>query len=200
MVYFCVVKKAEQTRQYIIEKTAPIFNKKGYAGTSLSDMTEATGLTKGSIYGNFSDKDEVALAAFDHNIGQLTAMTGAEMAKQKTVRDKLLVYVNVYDNFLKHPFPEGGCPIMNTTVDADDTHPALKNKVCNAVLSWKDRLVNLIGKGIENKEFQSSINPEQTALTIIAMIEGAILITRATGKINYRKLVLSSVEKLIKEL
>jgi TetR/AcrR family transcriptional regulator, transcriptional repressor for nem operon len=200
MVYFCVVKKAEQTRQYIIEKTAPIFNKKGYAGTSLSDMTEATGLTKGSIYGNFTDKDEVALAAFDHNIDQLTAITRAEMAKQKTVRDQLLVYVNVYDNFLKHPFPEGGCPIMNTTVDADDTHPALKNKVCNAILSWKDRLVHLIGKGIENKEFQSRVNPEQTALTIIAMIEGAILITRATGKINYRKLVLSSVEKLIKEL
>ena len=59
--------KAERTRQYIIEKTAPIFNKKGYAGTSLSDMTGATGLTKGSIYGNFNDKDEVALAAFDHS-------------------------------------------------------------------------------------------------------------------------------------
>ena len=57
--------KAEKTRQFIIEKTAPIFNKKGFAGTSLSDMTEATGLTKGSIYGNFADKDEVAMAAFD---------------------------------------------------------------------------------------------------------------------------------------
>jgi len=37
-------------------------------GTSLSDMTDATGLTKGSIYGNFNSKDEVALAAFDHNL------------------------------------------------------------------------------------------------------------------------------------
>ncbi|HAE68223.1 MAG TPA: TetR/AcrR family transcriptional regulator, partial [Sphingobacterium sp.] len=52
--------KAEQTRQYIIEKTAPIFNKKGYFATSLSDITTATGLTKGSIYGNFKDKDDLA--------------------------------------------------------------------------------------------------------------------------------------------
>ncbi len=58
--------KAERTRHFIIEKAAPIFNTKGYAGTSLSDMTEATGLTKGSIYGNFADKDEVALACFEH--------------------------------------------------------------------------------------------------------------------------------------
>lgn len=41
--------KAQRTRQFIVEKTAPIFNVKGYAGTSLADMTEATGLTKGSV-------------------------------------------------------------------------------------------------------------------------------------------------------
>src|ERR1700722_494245 len=103
MVYFCVVKKAEQTRQYIIEKTAPIFNTKGNAGTSLSDMTEATGLTKGSIYGNFADKDEIALAAFDYNLQQVRALTSANMAGQNTVRDKILAYVNVYSNFQKNP-------------------------------------------------------------------------------------------------
>jgi AcrR family transcriptional regulator len=192
--------KAERTRQYIIEKTAPIFNKKGYAGTSISDMTGATGLTKGSIYGNFEDKDEVAMAAFEHNVQTVTAIVRAEMARHATAKDKMLAYVQVYDNFLEHPFPEGGCPIMNTTVDADDTHPLLKRKVADVVLSWKDRLVQLIRTGIANKEFRPDVDPEQTALTIIALIEGAILITRATGKVNYRKLVLNSVEKLIKEL
>jgi len=58
--------KAEQTRQFIIEKTAPIFNKKGYFATSLSDITTATGLTKGSIYGNFKDKDDLALHVYTY--------------------------------------------------------------------------------------------------------------------------------------
>src|SRR5258708_491370 len=97
--------KAERTRQLIVEKTAPIFNTKGFAGTSLSDMTEATGLTKGSIYGNFTNKDEVALAAFDHNLQKLRNIVGQEMAKQTTARGQLLAYVRVYDNFLKYPFP-----------------------------------------------------------------------------------------------
>ena len=88
------------------------------------------------------------------------------MARQRTVRGKMPAYVQVYDNFLEHPFPEGGCPIMNMTVDADDMHPLLRSKVGDVVLNWKDRLVQLIG----------------------------------IGKINYRKLVLNSVEKLIKEL
>ena len=57
--------KSSRTKQFIIEKTAPVFNAKGYAGTSINDLMIATGLTKGNIYGNFENKDEVALAAFD---------------------------------------------------------------------------------------------------------------------------------------
>src|SRR5579871_5970084 len=105
--------KAERTRKLIIEKTAPIFNKKGYAGTSISDMTDATGLTKGSIYGNFSDKDEVAVAAFDHNVQLLRNATLAEMARQPTARGKLLAMLDVYGDIHKMPVAEGGCPIMN---------------------------------------------------------------------------------------
>ena len=192
--------KAERTRQLIVEATAPIFNTKGFAGTSISDMTEATGLTKGSIYGNFANKDEVALAAFDHNLQKLSGIIRDEMAKQNTSRGQLLVYVKVYDNFLKYPFPVGGCPILNTTTEADDTHPQLKSKVNDAIIGWKNRLVAIIEKGINNKEFKAGVDAESTALTLIAMIEGAILITKATGKLNYRKAVMNSVEKIIMEL
>lgn len=41
--------KAEKTQAYIIERTAPLFNAKGYAGTLINDLMEITGLTKGSI-------------------------------------------------------------------------------------------------------------------------------------------------------
>ncbi len=51
--------KSEKTKAFIIEKAAPVFNTKGYAGTSLSDLTAATGLTKGAIYGHFENKDAV---------------------------------------------------------------------------------------------------------------------------------------------
>ena len=110
--------KAERTRQLIVEATAPLFNTKGFAGTSISDMTEATGLTKGSIYGNFANKDEVALAAFDYNMQKVDGIIRQEVAKQTTVRDQLLAYIKVYDNFLKLPFPIGGCPILNTIIEA----------------------------------------------------------------------------------
>ncbi|MCF0055816.1 TetR/AcrR family transcriptional regulator [Dyadobacter sp. CY356] len=192
--------KAEKTKAFIIEKTAPIFNRKGYAGTSINDMTDATGLTKGSIYGNFSNKDEVALAAFDYNLLKVNKIFQDEMSQQNTAKGQLLVFVHVYMNFLSHPFPSGGCPILNTAVEADDTHPELRKKVVSGIVNWKNRIIAVIEKGIEQKEFPSSVDPEQIALTIIATIEGGVMITQATGKLNYLKLIMKSIEKLVNDL
>lgn len=192
--------KAERTRQFIIEKTAPIFNTKGYAGTSIADLTDATGFTKGSIYGNFENKDEVALAAFDYNLGLVQQILSAEIAKQTTAKDKLWVYVRVYENFLKYPFPVGGCPILNTAVEADDTHPLLKNKAADAIALWQKNIVKLVQLGIDRGEFQPTVDPEQIAINIIAMIEGAVMITKLTGKINFCKSIMQSIEKMIEGL
>lgn len=192
--------KAEQTREFIIEKTAPIFNKKGYAGTSLSDMTEATGLTKGSIYGNFEDKDAVALAAFDHNARKVQEIMRREMDRHDSIRDKLLVYVHVYQNYEKFPFPQGGCPLLNTAVDADDTHPALRARVAAVVQGMKERFIRLLEEGVHRGEFSGTINPEQVALTLIAMIEGCIMVSKLSGKTQDMRLIMRSVEEMIRHL
>jgi TetR/AcrR family transcriptional repressor of nem operon len=192
--------KAEQTKAFIIEKTAPIFNTKGYEGTSMSDITNATGLTKGSIYGNFVNKDEVALAVFDYNLHKIQTIIRSESTKYQTARAKLLVFVDVYDNYLNYPFPEGGCPIMNTAIESDDTHPALRKKAADAIISWKNKIVQLIEQGIAAKEFDKKTNAEETALIMIAAIEGAIMITKLTGKMNYRKAVLQSVRTMVSKL
>src|SRR6185436_8961099 len=97
--------KAQRTRQFIVEQTAPIFNVKGYAGTSVSDMTAATGLTKGSVYGNFADKEEVALAAFEHNWSRVRTALRSAIDGQASSRDKLLAMLAVFENPSAHGFP-----------------------------------------------------------------------------------------------
>ena len=192
--------KAEKTRQFIIEKTAPIFNQKGYAGTSLSDMTEATGLTKGSIYGNFADKDEVALACFDHNHKVVVSVIKAKMDQFSSMRDKLRVYLDIYGNPRNNPPVPGGCPMLNTAIDSDDTHPGLRSRVGEAFIAWKDRIAAIIKAGIGNKEFKPGTDPDRMALTIIALLEGMLTISRTTAKPGYARPVLTTLENLINEM
>ncbi len=149
--------KAERTKQFIIEKAAPVFNSKGYAGTSMSDLIHATGLTKGSIYGNFENKDEVALAAFDYNFDQVVSYIRGKMDERTSIIDKLLVYPETYRNFLQLHFLQSGCPINNTAAESDDTHPLLKQKAANALQFWRERLEYRIQTGIENNEIKPDI-------------------------------------------
>lgn len=194
------ISKSERTREFIIERTAGIFNTKGYAGTSMADLTNATKLTKGSIYGNFENKEEVALAAFDYNWKTVQDIVKREMAKKTTNMEQLLVYVSTYESFFKYPFPVGGCPILNTATESDDTHPALRKRAADALISWKNAIVRLVDRGISAGEIKPETDAEQIALTIMAMIEGVIMITKATGNINYWHKVMRSVEQLILDL
>jgi len=191
------MKKAERTREFIIEKTAPLFNLKGYAGTSMSDITDATGLTKGSVYGNFENKDEVALAAFDYNMGKLIEGVRALQASERTATGKLKAYVTVYRDGLKTPVLTGGCPIVNTGSEADDTHPALKDKANNAISRWHKSISAIIQQGKMQGEFSENVNAAEFASLMVAIIEGGITISKISGDSSYLNQSLDHLEKLI---
>lgn len=192
--------KAERTKQFIVEKTAPVFNAKGYAGTSINDLMRVTGLSKGSIYGNFENKDEVALAAFDHNYSLITDYLKSKIITTENSVERLVVYPTVYRNFLTIPFFQAGCPILNTSTEADDTHPLLREKATNALMSWKKSIENQVNRGIKRKEIKSETNPTEIAVIMISMIEGAIMQAKVSGKTTDLKITMSYLEKTIRDL
>jgi len=191
------VKKADQTRQTIIEKTAPVFNKKGVAGTSLADLTRATGLTKGSIYGNFRDKDAVALAVFDYNAANLLRFLSRNIGQQTTMIEKLLAIPEAYRQLYRQMIQFGGCPIANAATEADDTHQALRKQVVKTIQQLKMMVVELMEKGKQTGEIQPLIDSEKSADIIISLIEGGSVLSKATGKKQFLIHSLEQVEYLI---
>jgi TetR/AcrR family transcriptional repressor of nem operon len=192
--------KAERTRAFIIETTAEIFNRKGYAGTSMSDLTDATGLSKGSIYGNFENKEEVALAVFDFNAAKISTQVRTRIDAALSYHDKLLVYSKVYRSMLKGVLSAGGCPILNTATEADDTNNQLKDRAAKAVLKWEKNLCDLMEKGIQAGELRKDIAVRQTALSVIALIEGGLMISKVTNDPTAMDKVLKTVESIIESL
>tara|TARA_R110000868_G_scaffold406978_1_gene687830 strand:- start:3025 stop:3615 length:591 start_codon:yes stop_codon:yes gene_type:complete len=192
--------KADRTKQFIIEKTAPIFNAKGYVGTSMNDITEATGLTKGSIYGNFENKDEVALEAFDYNYNQIVSYLRKQIEIRPNMIDRLLVYPETYRNFLELPILKAGCPILNTSTEADDTHPLLRAKAINALMFWKSAVIKSIKTGIERKEIKDTTDANEFSFILMSLIEGAVMQAKVTGNSEVLKVTMDYLEKLIKDL
>lgn len=194
------VSKSERTKQFIVERTAPVFNAKGYAGTSLTDLTSATGLTKGSIYGNFENKDEVALAAFDYNFNRVTLYIRDRILATDNAIERLLVYPNVYRDFLKIPFLKTGCPLLNTSTEADDTHPKLRARAAKALAFWKESIENQIKRGIKRGEIKAGTDATKIAVVLMSVIEGAIMQAKVSGKPTELKIAMDFLEGLIVDL
>ena len=192
--------RSERTRQLIIESAAPIFNKKGYAGTSMSDLTTATGLTKGSIYGNFKDKDDVAVHAFQHNIDLIFDFFSKELKAAGSTLDKLLAYPRGFRKIYPMILSYGGCPILNTGVEADDTHAVLRKMAVDVLAKWKKSIVVLIDKGIEEGDIDPATDAQSTAEILISLMEGGSVLSKVTGEESYMLNAIDTAEKMIDEM
>ena len=117
--------KGELTRREIVKKAAPLFNRKGFEGTSLSDLMRATGLQKGGIYRHFSGKQQLAAEAFDYSWEK--SVTG-RLEGVDDVRNSVQRLKKMIDNFVekREGLVPGGCPLMNTAVESDDGNPRLR--------------------------------------------------------------------------
>jgi len=171
------VRKGEQTRQDIIRKAAPLFNQKGYEGTALSDLMEATGLEKGGIYRHFDSKQELAGEAFDHawKLVMDTRFEGIDDIPSSV--DRLRQFLRNFRDRRGGLVP-GGCPLLNTAIEADDGNPQLRNKARHALDSWRGRLQSIVEEGRRKGEIRSDIDAEKLATLMITMLEGSLMVSR----------------------
>jgi AcrR family transcriptional regulator len=181
--------KGELTREHIIEQAAALFNTKGYTGASMSELMALTGLKKGGIYNHFQSKEEIAVEAFDYSIRLVNQAIYNVTKPPATTGGKLVALVDFYRGYPLNSVIMGGCPILNTTVDADDTNPVLKARVQQALNDWIRGLAAIINKGIREGEFKADIDAEEAAVVIISLIEGGIVMTRNFGDNKYMDVV-----------
>ncbi|WP_317898431.1 TetR/AcrR family transcriptional regulator [Aurantibacillus circumpalustris] len=189
--------KAEKTREFIIEKAAPIFNKKGYAGTSLNDLIHATGLTKGSIYGNFENKDEVATAVFEYNIKGVHKRISEYVVTQKTAPGKLIGITDYYRCNWKQVFEKGGCPLQNASVEADDNLKFLKGKVQHSVKRWAENITGIIETGKQNGEIKKNIVSSDYAYMFITLLEGGIMLGKIMNNPKHLIMALDRIKLIV---
>ncbi len=199
MPIFCFIMhtKAEQTTEFIISVVAPIFNKNGFAATSLSDITKATGLTKGAIYGNFRNKEELAIATFNTTVKNMLRRITNHQSKSDSPIKKLLLITDFYRNYYDYSQDLGGCPILNMGVDAKHQNPILFEHVKYTIKKIKSNLSKIIVNGQKLNEIDPKIDPVIYAKKLYAMIMGAIFMTHTMEDTSYLMTTMDQIETMI---
>ena len=170
--------KAQQTKVRIIHQAAEVFNQKGYAGSSIADIMQATGLKKGGIYNHFKSKDELALAAFDYAVSFMSQEVWQAVKTKRSAVDRLQALVSAYLTYVDRPPIPGGCPILNTAIEVDDVDSPLRDRALTAINSWRNLIIRIIQTGVKKGEVRVTVEPDTVATIIICSIEGAIMMSQ----------------------
>jgi TetR/AcrR family transcriptional repressor of nem operon len=188
--------KAEKTKQWIIEQAAPILNKKGVAGTAMSDIMDATKLSKGSLYVHFEDKEDLSYCAVDYIFQAFEKKIRAACNRQETGKTKLYSLIESLTDPLSPAVP-GGCPILNFGTEADDTNPVILDKVYKAIKGVQQTLAAIVEQGIRSGEFKKDWNAKEFAIKTFALIEGGVLISRVSGRRDQMKIIIGIIKNEI---
>jgi len=162
---------AGNIKQTMIERTAVLLARKGLQGASFSEILEASGAPRGSLYHHFpGGKDELVLAALEHAGRQ--ALDVLDRLSGKPARDVAEAFLSLWRSVLSRSELSAGCAVVAVTVAAESED--LRTRASEILRSWRERLATLFADGGIPKRKARAL-----AATLVAACEGAVILSRA---------------------
>ncbi|MFD3552178.1 TetR/AcrR family transcriptional regulator [Streptomyces goshikiensis] len=164
------------TAEDLIECTRELLWERGYVGTSPKAIQQRAGVGQGSMYHHFTGKPDLALAAITRTARETRAAAEARFTGPGTPVERVAAYL------LGEREALGGCPVGRLSQDADVmADPVLRAPVVDALAWLRGRLAELLAEGRERGELRPGLDPEATADTITAVLQGSCAMARAAG-------------------
>jgi len=171
-----------------------LFNTRGVAGASMADVSEATGLEKGGVYNHFATKEELSVAAFEYAAALVRERIETSLDAKTNALDRLRSFLGTYRSTSESPLLKGGCPLMNTAIEADDTNPELRRRARIALERWRARIESTLEEGVRCGEVRP-IDCAATASAIVATVEGAVMLAKVYGDRTHLDAALDHLEE-----
>ena len=172
------MRSGEITRENILRQAASLFNRHGFAGSSMADIMEATGLQKGGIYRHFESKEALALEAFDYAVAVMGRRFAEALEGKRDAVERLDAIIGVFAALHEDPPVPGGCPVMNAGIENDDGNPALRDRARRAMDGLRDLVLRTIDRGVESGQIRPGTDRDDLATVIVATMEGAVALSK----------------------
>lgn len=162
------------TAERLIESTRELLWERGYIGTSPKAIQQRAGAGQGSMYHHFAGKPDLALAAISRTAEEMRAKAETQFSAPGTAVERIAAYLRREREVLK------GCPIGRLTQDPDVmADPTLRAPVEETFAWLRERLADVLAEGRECAELDDALDPQATAATIVAVLQGGYVLARA---------------------
>lgn len=172
-----VTVKGEKTRDHILKASRKILVKQGFHNTSVSEIISATGVKKGNLYYHFPSKEDLGLAVLEDAKEEFFRFLNKSLSGTDPV-DKIINSCRAIFNEQKKNNFVGGCLFGNTALEMTDSNPKFASVIQEVFNRWTKELETLLLEALESEQLNSRISPKLMAKTVVATVEGAIMMSR----------------------
>ena len=196
-----MVTKGVETKQKIIDKSLQLFSVKGYYNTSINDILEATGLTKGGLYGHFKSKEDIWYAVYDQAVTIWKDIVFKDIRK---IDDPLKRIEKALDNDLQNYLGadvfEGGCFFLNMLVELTGQSNTMGNCILKGIIGFSEVITLWLKEANEKNMLKPGLNFNEIAKFIVVSINGCAALYPSTRDPEIWKLTLKQINYYINGL
>jgi AcrR family transcriptional regulator len=164
--------------QVALARAADVFWKAGYAGTSLDDLVEATGMNRPSLYAAFGDKRDLYLKTLEHYRDESRALARAALADDPPLR---VLLKRFYDKALELYLTDGprGCYSIGTAATVAAVDDGVRAFLADSMRTTDSFLTHQIGKARERGELAPGADPAALGYLATATLHTLAIRARA---------------------
>ena len=146
---------------------------RGYAATSVDDLTNVTGLGKGSLYGAFGDKHGLFVRALDDYIGSALDKVRAQLREPRyCAYDRLVRHIRAQVRAIAADKSRRGCMMAKSAAKLGATDDTVERAVERAYATWAAELADCIGQAQRDGAIDKKQNASALASTLLAFMRG----------------------------
>lgn len=169
-----------ESKTKLLDAALQVVRAKGYAATTVDDICQKAGVTKGSFFHHFKSKDDLALAAVNH----WGAMTGGFFAsatyqQAKDPLDRLLGYVDFREAILTGEPRDYTCLLGTLVQETYDTHPDIRAACDRGLSSHIAELTLDIEAAKKRYAPRASWSAESVGYFIQSVLQGSFIFAKA---------------------
>ena len=166
--------KGSQTRSNIIKKSLQLFSVKGYFNTSVSDIMDATGLTKGGLYGHFASKEDIWLAVYEEAIGIWKNIVFKGIRSNSDPLQRIEQFIeNDMKNYLGADVFTGGCFFLNMLVELSGQSATMSKQILRGFVRLSGLLRSWLEEANQMGMLKEDLNYKEVANFIVISLNGA---------------------------
>ena len=172
-------------KEEILGAAIRLFTRKGYVNTSMDDIAEAVGLTKGGLYHYVGKKEDLLTDIHDEFFDAFFARMSAAVESAANPQDKLRNWVRAHATIMRDY--QGHIKVFFTEIDQ------LPEDTLKRMVERRDRvqgmLAEILAAGVEKGEIRGDVNPQIASFLILGMINWLYIWYRPKGKLAMEEII-----------